>query len=112
MVRLACHTRIANSRQFLIRLHSIPEVKLRKAHNNSKELVVPKKKFPILCSAFLEGTVWKSKSRPEQQGSIMILCILQNKAGHIPYRDSKLTRLLKDSLGGNCRTVMIAAVRY
>ena len=32
------------------------------------------------------------------------------KAGHIPYRDSKLTRLLKDSLGGNCRTVMIANI--
>lgn len=29
---------------------------------------------------------------------------------HVPYRDSKLTRILKDSLGGNCRTVMIAAV--
>ncbi|XP_056672957.1 kinesin-like protein KIF18B isoform X1 [Monodelphis domestica] len=29
---------------------------------------------------------------------------------HVPYRDSKLTRLLKDSIGGNCRTVMIAAV--
>ncbi|XP_006897942.1 PREDICTED: kinesin-like protein KIF18B [Elephantulus edwardii] len=29
---------------------------------------------------------------------------------HVPYRDSKLTRLLKDSLGGNCRTVMIAAI--
>ncbi|KAJ8925043.1 hypothetical protein NQ315_001214 [Exocentrus adspersus] len=27
---------------------------------------------------------------------------------HVPYRDSKLTRLLKDSLGGNCQTVMIA----
>lgn len=26
------------------------------------------------------------------------------------YRDSKLTRLLKDSLGGNSRTVMIAAI--
>ncbi|XP_051529000.1 kinesin-like protein KIF21B isoform X1 [Myxocyprinus asiaticus] len=32
------------------------------------------------------------------------------KAGHVPYRDSKLTRLLQDSLGGNSRTVMIACV--
>lgn len=30
----------------------------------------------------------------------------------IPYRNSKLTRLLKDSLGGNCRTVMIATASY
>lgn len=29
---------------------------------------------------------------------------------HIPYRDSKLTRLLKDSLAGNCNTVMIACI--
>ncbi|KFU94619.1 Kinesin-like KIF18A, partial [Chaetura pelagica] len=34
----------------------------------------------------------------------------KSKKQHIPYRNSKLTRLLKDSLGGNCRTVMIAAV--
>uniref|UniRef100_A0AAZ3NQC2 Kinesin-like protein KIF21B n=1 Tax=Oncorhynchus tshawytscha TaxID=74940 RepID=A0AAZ3NQC2_ONCTS len=32
------------------------------------------------------------------------------KGGHVPYRDSKLTRLLQDSLGGNSRTVMIACV--
>lgn len=29
---------------------------------------------------------------------------------HIPYRDSNVTRILKDSLGGNCKTVMIANV--
>lgn len=34
----------------------------------------------------------------------------KDKQHHVPYRDSKLTRLLKDSLGGNCRTVMIANV--
>lgn len=30
--------------------------------------------------------------------------------GHINYRDSKLTRILKDGLGGTCRTIMIANV--
>uniref|UniRef100_G1SRY3 Kinesin motor domain-containing protein n=1 Tax=Oryctolagus cuniculus TaxID=9986 RepID=G1SRY3_RABIT len=34
----------------------------------------------------------------------------KGRKSHVPYRDSKLTRLLKDSIGGNCRTVMIAAV--
>jgi kinesin family protein 3/17 len=29
---------------------------------------------------------------------------------HIPYRDSKLTRILEDSLGGNCKTTMMAMV--
>lgn len=29
---------------------------------------------------------------------------------HIPYRDSNLTRILKDSLGGNCQTLMIANI--
>lgn len=37
---------------------------------------------------------------------------LSDKNGHkyINYRDSKLTRLLKDALGGNCKTVMIAHI--
>ncbi|XP_041110802.1 kinesin-like protein KIF21A isoform X6 [Polyodon spathula] len=32
------------------------------------------------------------------------------KSSHVPYRDSKLTRLLQDSLGGNSQTVMIACI--
>lgn len=35
---------------------------------------------------------------------------LADGSKHIPYRDSNLTRILKDSLGGNCRTLMIANI--
>lgn len=44
------------------------------------------------------GNVISALGDPAKQGS------------HVPYRESKLTRLLQDSLGGNSRTVMIACV--
>jgi len=34
----------------------------------------------------------------------------QSLVTHIPYRDCKLTRILRDSLGGNCCTVMVACI--
>ncbi len=35
----------------------------------------------------------------------------QNKKGiFVPYRDSKLTRMLKDSLGGNSKTLMMCSI--
>eukprot|EP01034_Spumella_vulgaris_P034497 gene34496-42543_t len=39
-----------------------------------------------------------------------IKALADGNAKHIPYRDSKLTRLLQDSLGGNTKTTMIAAI--
>lgn len=35
---------------------------------------------------------------------------LSRKDSHVPYRQSKLTSVLKDALGGNCKTVMIANI--
>ncbi|KNE69799.1 hypothetical protein AMAG_14337 [Allomyces macrogynus ATCC 38327] len=39
-----------------------------------------------------------------------VINALVEKQGHVPYRESKLTRLLKDSLGGHTKTCIIATV--
>lgn len=40
----------------------------------------------------------------------VISALVDGRSKHVPYRDSKLTRLLQDSLGGNTRTLMIACL--
>eukprot|EP00803_Ostreobium_quekettii_P010128 evm.model.scf_531.2 EVM.evm.TU.scf_531.2 scf_531:7233-12300(-) len=39
-----------------------------------------------------------------------VITALVEHAGHVPYRDSKLTRLLRDSLGGKTKTCIIATI--
>ena len=43
-------------------------------------------------------------------GNVINMLADRSKKGHVPYRDSKLTRLLQESLGGNALTVMVAAI--
>ena len=41
---------------------------------------------------------------------INILSDHRKRGAFVPYRDSKMTRLLKDSLGGNTQSIMIACI--
>ena len=43
-------------------------------------------------------------------GNVISSLTSDKKNVHIPYRDSKLTWILQDSLGGNSNTIMIACV--
>eukprot|EP00667_Euglena_gracilis_P003068 EG_transcript_3077 len=40
----------------------------------------------------------------------VVIALSTSARDHVPYRQSRLTNLLKDSLGGNCKTVMIANI--
>ncbi|XP_040825513.1 kinesin-like protein KIF7 isoform X1 [Ochotona curzoniae] len=57
-----------------------------------------KESIQINSSLLALGNVISALGDPQRRGS------------HIPYRDSKITRILKDSLGGNAKTLMIACV--
>lgn len=64
------------------------------------------------CSSKCVGERFKEGANINRSLLALGNCInkLADNSVHIPYRDSNLTRILKDSLGGNCRTVMIANI--
>lgn len=43
-------------------------------------------------------------------GNVISALVDGRRTKHVPYRDSRLTRLLQDSLGGNTKTLMVACV--
>jgi kinesin family member 6/9 len=40
----------------------------------------------------------------------VVIALCDKHRDHIPYRQSKLTNILRDSLGGNCKTLMVANI--
>jgi len=112
-----------NQNKFSSRSHAILQLSLKRKTYNEKN-----NNFDIYYSKFLivdlagseRGGLEKGKRREEGAninkslftlGSCINILSDKNKNGKfIPYRDSKLTRLLKDSLGGNILTVMLVCV--
>ena len=112
-----------NQNKFSSRSHAILQISLERREFNAE-----KNNYNIYFSKFLvvdlagseRGGLEKGKRREEGAninkslftlGSCINILSDKNKNGKfIPYRDSKLTRLLKDSLGGNILTVMLVCV--
>jgi kinesin family protein 18/19 len=109
--------------QFSSRSHSILIVSVESQAPNSRGEVVYSKLQMIDLAGSERAAQTENRGQRMVEGAninrsllalgncINILSDNMRPAGtFVPYRDSKLTRLLKDSLGGNTKTVMIACV--
>ncbi|XP_047115328.1 kinesin-like protein KIN-5B [Schistocerca piceifrons] len=100
------------------RSHAVFQVHIRMTHRLSSQISLVKLSMVDLAGSERGSATGCTGARFTEGAninkSLLALgnCITNLADGlkHIPYRDSKLTRLLKDSLGGNCYTVMIANI--
>ena len=106
------------------RSHSVFQMTIesKKITNGMTNVKVSKLNFVDLAGSERQKQTAAAGDRLKEAGNInksltVLGCVInslvessQGKARHIPYRDSKLTFLLKDCLGGNSRTCMIANV--
>lgn len=106
------------------RSHAICQIMLvaRDKIKNTEEEVLQGKLSLIDLAGSERGTVTENRGLRLREGAKINTSLLalancinalgdKNKKGFfVPYRDSKLTRMLKDSLGGNCKTVMITTI--
>ena len=107
--------------QFSSRSHAILQMTLEKKIKKSNEHYdIIYSKFLVVDLAGSEKSMERGKRREEGVNinkslftlgnCINILSEKSNTGKFVPYRDSKLTRILKDSLGGNILTAMLACI--
>ena len=117
-------TEATNANQTSSRSHAVFQINLSiapKSKNITTEKIVSKLSLIDLAGSE-RGTVTENRGIRLREGakinqSLLALanCInalgdKSKKGSFVPYRDSKLTRMLKDSLGGNCKTVMVVTI--
>ncbi|KAF5293840.1 hypothetical protein FQR65_LT10978 [Abscondita terminalis] len=111
-------TGVTNMNEHSSRSHAIFQIAIEMAEGTSKCVKVGKLNLIDLAGSERQsktgafGDRLKEASKINQALSSLgnVIYALAENAPHIPYRDSKLTRLLQDSLGGNSKTIMIANI--
>lgn len=101
------------------RSHAIFQISLKITNKITRTLQESKMSLIDLAGSERAAGVNRSRDRFKEGTNInksllalgnCINALAENKKAHVPYRDSKLTRILKDSLGGTAVTLMIAAI--
>jgi hypothetical protein len=99
------------------RSHSIFTIVVECADNGGEHIRVGKLNLVDLAGSERQSKTGATGDRLKEANKInlsltalgnVITALVDAKSTHIPYRDSKLTRLLQNSLGGNAKTVMCA----
>ncbi|XP_071051018.1 kinesin-like protein Klp68D isoform X2 [Onthophagus taurus] len=111
-------TGATNMNEHSSRSHAIFQISIEMAETEKKSVKVGKLNLVDLAGSERQSKTGATGDRLKEASKInkalsslgnVIYALAENSA-HIPYRDSKLTRLLQDSLGGNSKTIMIANI--
>ncbi|XP_075708101.1 kinesin heavy chain isoform X8 [Rhinoderma darwinii] len=109
------HVAVTNMNEHSSRSHSIFLINI-KQENVETELKLSGKLYLVdlagsekVSKTGAEGSVLDEAKNINKSLSALgnvISSLAEGSKGYVPYRDSKMTRILQDSLGGNCRTTM------
>ncbi|XP_078281627.1 kinesin-1 heavy chain isoform X3 [Rhinoraja longicauda] len=109
------HVAVTNMNEHSSRSHSIFQINV-KQENTATEQKLSGKLYLVdlagsekVSKTGAEGAVLDEAKNINKSLSALgnVISSLAESSGYIPYRDSKMTRILQDSLGGNCRTTII-----
>ncbi|KAJ3603245.1 hypothetical protein NHX12_030987, partial [Muraenolepis orangiensis] len=109
------HVAVTNMNEHSSRSHSIFLINIKQEHVETEQKICGKLYLVDLAGSEkvsktgAEGAVLdeaKNINRSLSALGNVISALAEGTKSHVPYRDSKMTRILQDSLGGNCRTTM------
>ncbi|XP_073707336.1 kinesin heavy chain [Garra rufa] len=109
------HVAVTNMNEHSSRSHSIFLINIKQEHVETEQKLCGKLYLVDLAGSEkvsktgAEGSVLDEAKNINKSLSALgnvISALAEGTKTHVPYRDSKMTRILQDSLGGNCRTTM------
>uniref|UniRef100_A0A8C9Y491 Kinesin-like protein n=1 Tax=Sander lucioperca TaxID=283035 RepID=A0A8C9Y491_SANLU len=113
--KAARHVAVTNMNEHSSRSHSIFLINIKQEHVETEQKLCGKLYLVDLAGSEKVSKTGAAGAVLDEAKNInkslsalgnVISALAEGTKSHVPYRDSKMTRILQDSLGGNCRTTM------